>query len=96
MPGQPTQDLDLTPVVELANYKPSYVAMMVPIEAIEDLVKVLRVIIRKAGAIAHDTGNDDATADDVYDLLGTIGDVARDIIDEANNALDSIRRVFGY
>jgi hypothetical protein len=37
--------------------------MVVPTEAIEDLAKVLRVIIRKAG------------------LLGAIGDVARDIID---------------
>jgi len=92
----PEQDFDLTPVVELANYKPSYVAMMVPTDAIEDLVKVLRVIVRKAEAIVHDTGVDDASADDVYDLLGTIGDVARDIIDKANDALDSIRSVFGY
>jgi len=28
--------------------------------------------------------------------LGAIGDVARDIIDKANNALDNIRSVFGY
>ncbi len=91
----PEQD-DLTPVVELANYKPSYVTMMVPTEAIEDLIKVLRVIVRKAEAIVHDTGVDDASADDVYDLLDTIGDVARDIIDKANDALDGIRSVFGY
>ena len=92
----PEQDFDLTPAVELANYKPSYVTMMVPTEAIEDLIKVLRVIVRKAEAIVHDTGVDDASADDVYDLLGTIGDVARDIVDKANDALDSIRSVFGY
>ena len=92
----PEQDFNLTPAVELANYKPSYVTMMVPTDAIEDLVKVLRVIIRKAEAIAHDAGVDDASADDVYDLLGAIGDVARDIIDKASNALDSIRSVFGY
>jgi hypothetical protein len=81
--------------VELANYKPSYIVMMVPTEVIEDLIKALNSIIRKAEAIAHDADNADNT-DNAYDLIGSMGDVARGIIDEASEALGSIRRAFGY
>ena len=91
------QELNLKTVTELANYRPEYLTLMVPANALEELAKILKGIILDAEAIAHDADNDDVySADDVYDLLGTIGDVARDIVDKANDALDSIRSVFGY
>ena len=90
-----TQELNLKTVTELANYRPEYVTLMVPTNALEELAKILKGIILDAEAIAHDAGNDDASADDVYDLISAMGDVARNIEDKANEALRILREVFG-
>jgi len=89
------QELNLKTVTELANYRPEYVTLMVPTNALEELAKILKGIILDAEAIAHDAGNDDASADDVYDLISAMGDVARNIEDKANEALRILREVFG-
>jgi len=89
------QELNLKTVTELANYKPEYVTLMIPTEALEELAKILRGIILDAEAISHDADNDDASADDVYDLISAMGDVARNIEDKANDALRILREVFG-
>ena len=89
------QELNLQTVTELANYKPEYVTLMIPTEALEELAKILRGIILDAEAISHDADNDDASADDVYDLISAMGDVARNIEDKANEALRILREVLG-
>jgi hypothetical protein len=88
------QELNLKTVVELANYRPEYVTLMVPANALEELAKILKGIILDADAIAHDAGNVD-NVNDVYGLIASMGDVARNIIDKANNALRVLREVFG-
>jgi len=90
-----TQELNLKTVTELANYRPEYLTLMVPTNALEELAKILKGIILDAEAIAHDAGNDDASVDDVYDLISAMGDVARNIEDKANEALRILREVFG-
>jgi len=91
------QELNLKTVTELANYKPEYVTLMVPTNALEELAKILRGIILDADAISHDAGNagNVTNADDVYDLISAMGDVARNIEDKANEALRILREVFG-
>ena len=89
-----TQELNLQTVVELANYRPEYITLMVPANALEELSKILKGIILDAGAIAHDADNVD-NINDVYGLIASMGDVARNIIDKANNALRVLRDVFG-
>jgi len=96
MPKAQDQSLNLQAVTELANYKPEYITLMVPANALEELVKILKGIILDAEAISHDAGNDNVySADDVYDLISAMGDVARNIIDKANNALSILKDVFG-
>ena len=90
------QELNLKTVTELANYRPEYLTLMVPANALEELAKILKGIILDAEAIAHDADNDDVySADDVYDLISAMGDVARNIEDKANEALRILREVFG-
>jgi hypothetical protein len=90
------QELNLKTVTELANYRPEYVTLMVPTNALEELAKILKGIILDAEAISHDADNDDVySADDVYDLISAMGDVARNIEDKANEALRILREVFG-
>jgi len=89
-----TQELNLQTVVELANYRPEYITLMVPANALEELVKIIKGIILDADAIAHDADNVD-NINDVYGLIASMGDVARNIIDKANNALGILRDVFG-
>jgi hypothetical protein len=62
------QELNLKTVVELANYRPEYVTLMVPANALEELAKILKGIILDAEAIAHDAGNVD-NVNDVYGLI---------------------------
>jgi len=88
------QELNLQTVAELANYKPEYLTLMVPTNALEELVKILKGIILDAEAIAHDADNVD-DINDVYGLVTSMGDVARNIEDKANNALSILRDVFG-
>jgi hypothetical protein len=97
MPEVQDQSLNLQAVTELASYKPEYLTLMIPTEALEELAKMLKGIILDAEAIAHDAGNVDnvTNADYVYDLIGTMGDVARNIEDKANEALRILRDVFG-
>jgi len=94
MPEVQDQSLNLQAVTELSNYKPEYVTLMIPTEALEELAKMLKGIILDAEAIAHDADNVD-NVNDVYGLVASMGDVARNIIDRANNALSILREVFG-
>jgi len=94
MPEVQDQSLNLQAVTELASYKPEYVTLMIPTEALEELAKMLKGIILDAEAIAHDADNVD-NVNDVYGLVASMGDVARNIIDRANNALSILREVFG-
>jgi hypothetical protein len=88
------QELNLKTVVKLVNYKPEYVTLMIPTNALEELAKILKGIILDAEAIAHDANNVD-NVNDVYGLVASMGDVARNIEDKANNALRILREVFG-
>jgi hypothetical protein len=94
MPEVQDQSLNLQAVTELASYKPEYLTLMIPTEALEELAKMLKGIILDAEAIAHDADNV-TNADYVYDLIGTMGDVARNIEDKANEALRILREVLG-
>jgi len=94
MPEVQDQSLNLQAVTELASYKPEYLTLMIPTEALEELAKMLKGIILDAEAIAHDADNVD-NVNDVYGLVASMGDVARNIIDRANNALSILREVFG-
>jgi len=94
MPEAQGQSLNLQVVTELVAYKPEYRTLMVPTEALEELVKIIKGIILDADAIAHDADNVD-NINDVYGLIASMGDVARNIIDRANNALSILRDVFG-
>jgi len=94
MPEVQDQSLNLQAVTELSSYKPEYLTLMIPTEALEELAKMLKGIILDAEAIAHDADNVD-NVNDVYGLVASMGDVARNIIDRANNALSILREVFG-
>jgi hypothetical protein len=88
------QELNLQTVTELANYKPEYITLTIPTEALEELAKILKGIILDAEAIAHDADNVD-NVNDVYGLITSMGDVARNIEDKANEALRILREVLG-
>jgi hypothetical protein len=94
MPEVQDQSLNLQAVTELASYKPEYLILMIPTEALEELAKMLKGIILDAEAIAHDAGNVD-NVNDVYGLVASMGDVARNIEDKANEALRILREVLG-
>jgi len=94
MPEVQDQSLNLQAVTELSSYKPEYLTLMIPTEALEELAKMLKGIILDAEAIAHDADNVD-NVNDVYGLVASMGDVARNIIDKANNALSILREIFG-
>jgi hypothetical protein len=86
------QELNLQTVVELANYKPE--TLTIPTNALEELAKILKGITLDAEAIAHDADNVD-NLDDAYGLITSMGDVARNIEDKANEALRILREVLG-
>jgi len=94
MPEAQDQSLNLQVVTELANYRPEYITLVIPTNALEELARILRGIILDADAIAHDADNVD-NINDVYGLIASMGDVAKNIEDRANNALSILRDVFG-
>ena len=97
MPEAQDQSLNLQVVTELANYRPEYITLVIPTNALEELAKIIKGIILDAEAIAHDADNADnvTNADYVYDIIASMGDVARIIEDKASNALRVLRDVFG-